>query len=88
LRENLKQHLLSARLALLARDEASFRTDVKIAHDLLGKHFDTESQPVVAAMNMLKHLSDNVLDIALPELSSSVDSVKRARIVKDKAATK
>ncbi len=88
LRENLKQHLLSARLALLARDEASFRTDVKIAHDLLGKHFDTESQPVVAAMNMLKHLSDNVLDIALPELNSSVDSVKRARMVKDKAATK
>jgi uroporphyrin-III C-methyltransferase len=88
LRENLKQHLLSARLALLARDEASFRTDVRTAYTLLGKHFDTESQPVVAAMNMLKHLSDNVLDIALPELSSSVDTVKRARLAKDKAATK
>jgi uroporphyrin-3 C-methyltransferase len=88
LRENLKQHLLSARLALLARDEASFHTDVKAAQNLLGKHFDTDSQPVVAAMNMLRHLSDNVVDIALPELSSSVDSVKRARMVKDKATTK
>ncbi|MGB8856336.1 MAG: uroporphyrinogen-III C-methyltransferase [Burkholderiales bacterium] len=88
LRENLKLHLLSARLSLLARDEASFRSDVKAAYDLLGKYFDTQAQPVVAAMNTLKHLSDNVLDIALPELSSSVDSVKRARLVRDKAATK
>jgi uroporphyrin-3 C-methyltransferase len=88
LRENLKLHLLSARLALVARDEAGFHADVKIANELLGKYFDPEAQSVVSARGMLKHLSDNVLDIALPELSSSVDSVKRARMVKDKAARK
>ncbi|MGB8337993.1 MAG: uroporphyrinogen-III C-methyltransferase [Burkholderiales bacterium] len=88
LRENLKLHLLSARLALLSRDEGSFRADLNAAHELLGKYFDTQSQPVVAAMNTLKHLSENVINIALPELDSTVDTVKRARQVREKAATK
>jgi uroporphyrin-III C-methyltransferase len=88
LRENLKLHLLSARLALLARDDGSFRNDIKAAQDILGKYFDTQATPVVAALNTLKHLSDSHLDIALPEIGSSVDAVRRVRQARDKGPSK
>jgi uroporphyrin-III C-methyltransferase len=88
LRENLKLHLLSARLALLSRDEKSFRADIKVAQDMLAKYYDTQSVPVIAALDTLKYLSENVMDIAMPEISSSVDSIKRVRIVREKATIK
>lgn len=88
LRENLKLHILSARLALLARDEKSFRADIKLAQNMLAKYYDPNTVPVVAAQDTLKHLSENVVDIAMPEISSSVDSVKRVRTTREKAASK
>ncbi len=88
LRENLKLHLLSARLALLARDEKSFHADVKIAQEMLTKYYDINATPVANAMTTLKILSENALEIALPDISSSVESIKRMRTVREKATTK
>jgi uroporphyrin-3 C-methyltransferase len=41
LRENLKLRLLSARMALLTRDEVSFRRDLKTSQEWLKRYFDT-----------------------------------------------
>ncbi|HEY4999611.1 MAG TPA: uroporphyrinogen-III C-methyltransferase, partial [Usitatibacter sp.] len=43
LRENLKLRLLSARVALLARDEPSFREDLKATQGWITKFFDTRA---------------------------------------------
>ena len=40
LRENLKLRLLSARLALLAHDEKSFKADLKAARDWVARYYD------------------------------------------------
>ncbi len=88
LRENLKLRLLSARMALMARDDASFRADLTAAQEILFRHFDKETIPVISALNTIKHVAGSHLDIALPDLSSSVDGVKRARIMHDKAGAK
>ena len=44
LRENLKLRLLHARLALLQRDEAAFRADIKAAQGWLNRWFDVEAE--------------------------------------------
>lgn len=49
LRENLKLRLLSARLALLQRDEATFQGDIAVAHQWLVRYFQS-SDPLTEAM--------------------------------------
>src|SRR2546430_13561818 len=56
LRENLKLRLLNARLALLARDEAAYRGDVKLASSWLERYCDTRSPAAVAMAGTLKQL--------------------------------
>lgn len=56
LRENLRLRLLSARLALLARDGRSFLGDLKQADEWLARYFDTRSPAVADAQTSLKSL--------------------------------
>jgi uroporphyrin-3 C-methyltransferase len=43
-RENLKLRLLNARLALLSRNEGTFRDDLGSAQQTLAKYFDTKAR--------------------------------------------
>src|SRR3989442_1420995 len=56
LRENLKLRLLNARLSLLARDEAAYRNDLRLAASWLERYFDTRSGTVAAVAGALKKL--------------------------------
>ena len=47
LRENLKLSLLSARLALLSRDEVSFRQELKNTQLWTARYFDGKSRQCV-----------------------------------------
>jgi uroporphyrin-3 C-methyltransferase len=58
LRENLKLRLLNARLALLARTEASFKTDLKSAEQWLATSFDPKMRAVISAQATLKQLAE------------------------------
>ena len=49
LRENLKLRLLSARLALLQRDEATFHAAIAVAHQWVARYFQA-SDPLTEAM--------------------------------------
>ncbi len=57
LRENLRLRLLSARLALLARDGRSFQSDVTQASAWIDQYFDPREPAVVAAQATLRKLA-------------------------------
>ena len=75
-RENLKLRLLNARLALLARNETSFRDDLATAQDTLSKYFDTRARATLGAQTLLRQVQGNNLAIELPDLSDSLGAVR------------
>jgi uroporphyrin-3 C-methyltransferase len=86
LRENLKLRLLSARLALLSRDETSFRHDIKISQEWVKLYFDTKNGDGPQAINMLQRLNASNIKIDLPDVSASLEAVRHYRASREKAA--
>ncbi|GAB3259438.1 uroporphyrinogen-III C-methyltransferase [Chitinimonas naiadis] len=79
LREHIKLRLLNARLALLQRDEPTFRRDLMAADAGLRKHFDTRSKPVIATLNTLRELQGAQPAQVLPSLADSLNAARDAR---------
>lgn len=86
LRENLKLRLLSARIALLSRDEASFKHDIKTAQDWIKLFFDVKSADGIQAVSMLQKLNASSIKIDLPDVSGSLEAVRHYRATREKAA--
>ncbi|MBL8521694.1 MAG: uroporphyrinogen-III C-methyltransferase [Betaproteobacteria bacterium] len=84
LRENLKLRLLSARTALIARDETNYKEDLRLARDMLARHFDAKAKVNVNALATLKQLADNPLSIAAPDITVSLNAVRAARAASEK----
>lgn len=84
LRENLKIRLLGARLALLARDETGFRTDMKAASDWLTRYYDTDDKTVAAAQAAIRQLAQAEVSIELPDISASLDAARSIRLVRER----
>jgi uroporphyrin-3 C-methyltransferase/uroporphyrinogen III methyltransferase/synthase len=78
-RENLKLRLLNARLALLARQEATYRADLANAQVALQKYFDGNARQTQAALALLKQVQSANTVIDVPTLA---DSLAAARSVK------
>src|SRR5688572_19161909 len=57
LRENLKLRLLNARLALLTRDEAGYREDLRVTQAWIQRYFDARAKGSQAALAQLRQLS-------------------------------
>ena len=76
LRENLKLRLLNARLALLSRNEAAFRSDLIATQDTLVKYFDTRARATQAAQGTLRQVQSNNLAIEMPTLADSLNAVR------------
>lgn len=85
-RENLKLKLLSARLALLARDEAVFRDDLRTASKWLDQYFDTRSKAGAAAAASLKQLGESELAIQLPDIADSLEAARSLRLARERSA--
>lgn len=75
-RENLKLRLLSARLALLSRNESAFRNDILAAQDTILKYFDTRAKQTQAAQSLLRQVQNNNLSIEMPTLADSLNAVR------------
>ena len=75
-RENLKLRLLSARLALLSRNESAFRNDILAAQDTILKYFDTRAKQTQTAQALLKQIQNNNLSIEMPTLADSLNAVR------------
>ena len=84
LRENLKLRLLSARHALLVRDEASFKTDLKAALDWVSRYYDNKAKPAISMLEALRQLHDSEIGIELPDISASLDAVRNYRLARDR----
>ncbi len=76
LRENLKLRLLNARLALMSRNEAAFRTDMLAAQEVLSKYFDGRAAGTIAAQGLLRQVQANNVSIDMPSLSESLNAVR------------
>lgn len=79
LREHIKLRLLNARLALLQRDESSFRRDLAAADQELRRRFDLKAKPVIATLKTLGELRAVQPAQALPSLSDSLNAARDAR---------
>jgi uroporphyrin-3 C-methyltransferase/uroporphyrinogen III methyltransferase/synthase len=75
-RENLKLRLLSARLALLSRNEAAFRSDLIAAQDAITRYFDTRARQTQTVQTMLKQVQATNLAVEMPTLSESLNAVR------------
>ena len=84
LRENLKLRLLAARVALLARDEASFREDLKASQQWIAKYYDVRAKPTATALASLKQIADSPVAIAVPDINASLAAVRTARAAREK----
>jgi uncharacterized protein HemX/uroporphyrinogen-III synthase len=75
-RENLRLRLLNARLSLLARDEAGYREDLRMAQSWIQRYFDPRSKQTAAALNQLKQLSSTTVSFELPSITESLEAVR------------
>lgn len=85
LRENLKLRLLHARVALLQRNEALFRSDIKQAEEWIGRYFDPRAKSVTGAAEALKQLDGAAVQVELPSLTESLNMARRLRQPRDKS---
>ena len=83
LRENLKLRLLSARLALLSRDEDSFRQELKTAQLWTARYFDGKSNEGMRMSDGLKKIAASDISIELPDIGSSLQAVRNFRLTRD-----
>jgi uroporphyrin-3 C-methyltransferase len=84
LRENLKLRLLSARVALLARDEPSFREDLKSCQAWVAKYFDPRAKSTAATQAALKQVAESPVSITVPDINASLAAVRTARAAREK----
>ena len=78
-RENLKLRLLTARLALLSRNDAAFRSDLIEADRALARYFDTRARQTQAGREQVRQVQESVLNIEMPALSHSLNAVRQSR---------
>ena len=86
LRENLKLRLLAARLAMLNRDEDSFRNDLAIAQDWVERYFSPQDALTKSMLASLRELA--ALPVAQQEadLTDSIKALRGMRVYTDSGA--
>lgn len=84
LRENLRLRLLTARIALLQRDESTFHADLRAAEDWLKRHFDTTDPHVQSTIAAIRQLAGSSINIQLPDISESMNAASRYKLSLEK----
>lgn len=84
LRENLKLRLLSARLSLIARDQATFKSDARSAREWLERYFDMKARLVITERDLLARLESTEVAIQLPDLSASLTALQHQKTIREK----
>jgi uroporphyrin-III C-methyltransferase len=84
-RENLKLRLLHARVALLQRDQAAFRSDMQESLQLLRNYFDGRERETASAIGTLTQLQGAAIDIELPNISESLSAAQSAKLPRERS---
>lgn len=77
LRENIKLRLLTARIALLQHDDVTYKSDLNNVSKWLNLYFDNKHPNTIKALHILKKLSDDNINIELPQLTESMAALDR-----------
>lgn len=80
LRENLKLRLLTARIALLQHDEATYRSDLELAVSWLKRYFNTQDAAGSQALATLEKLSSSDISIEIPDISTSLNAITNYKL--------
>ena len=84
LRENLKLRLISARLALLTRDQTSYKDDLRASRDWLNRYFDARDRGVNTALGTIRNLHDSPISIEVPDLGATLDALRTVRASRER----
>ena len=79
LRENLKLRLLSARLALLSRNQTTLKSDLHAADAALERYFDNASKRTQTVRGLVKEVDDGSAAVEVPNLNTSLQAVNQYR---------
>jgi uroporphyrin-3 C-methyltransferase len=85
LKENLRLRLLNARLSLLARDEAGYREDLRVAQQWIRRYFDGRSKQTAEALGQLRQLASTSISFEMPTISESLDAVRGFKTRRERA---
>lgn len=72
-RENIKLRLLTARIALLQRDQATYNADLQLVDYAIRQHFLTHDQRTETALNSLHSLTASNIVIETPDVTASLN---------------
>jgi uroporphyrin-3 C-methyltransferase len=86
LRENLRLRLLSARLALLARNPPVFAEDLRLAREWMLRYYERDAPATREALGQLKALRDTPLPAEPPSLVDSLDAVRAFKSRRERAS--
>lgn len=86
MRENLKLRLLTARVALLQRQQSSYAADLQAAEQSLERYFDTSARPARQALVALRELRRKRVNIDPPDISASLNAVRALSFLETKSA--
>ncbi|CAB3720711.1 hypothetical protein LMG24238_04869 [Paraburkholderia sediminicola] len=78
-RENLKLRLLSARLALLSRNQTTLKSDLQAAQAALTRYFDNTSKKTQTVVDLVKQVDAGSAAVELPNLNTSLQAVNQYR---------
>ncbi|MDO8311682.1 MAG: uroporphyrinogen-III C-methyltransferase, partial [Sideroxyarcus sp.] len=81
-----KLRLLSARLALLSRDEVSFQRELKTAQAWVKRYFDIKSGETTQSISALQKLVASNITIEVPDISGSLEAVRNYRASRERSA--
>jgi uroporphyrin-3 C-methyltransferase len=88
LRENLRLRLLSARIALLNRDDASVRSDANAADAWLKQYFDTRAKSVQTVQATLKQVAGARNAGDMPDLAASLEALRVLRLAQERSPSR
>lgn len=80
LRQNLKLRLLTARIALFAHDEVSYKADLNAAKNWLSRYFNVNDARTQNSITQIDKLINSPVSIRLPGLEQSLNALRTSRL--------
>ena len=79
IRENVKLRLLSARLALLSRNQTTLKSDLQAADAALARYFDGGARRVQSVRALLKEVGAGAASVETPNINTSLQAVHNTK---------
>lgn len=80
LRENIKLHLLTARIALLKHDNASYKADLIAAEIAINRHFDIKHPLTANTLEEIKMLANTKVSDEMPDIDQSLRLINQYKL--------